>query len=237
VLRETVRDYLLNTQFRRDLYTRGARSLSPLEKLERLRETRVTLVTGDSGAPDSAETNLGKVGLRADIYGPVVEALSEGGGAPKTIGELGDSPRLADLPPGAFLESLAVLVGSGRAHPVQREAAIAAAEPRCRRLNAHLLERARVGGDITCLASPVIGGAVGVSRFEMIFLGARAAGRETPEAWAQAAWQTLSRQNQSIIKNGEVLTTAEANLDELTSQAKALAGERLALLQRLKVAD
>jgi hypothetical protein len=120
---------------------------------------------------------------------------------------------------------------------VQSEAAIEVAEPRCRRLNAHLIERARVGGDVTCLASPVIGGAVGVSRFEMIFLGARAAGRYTPEAWAQAAWETLARQNQSIIKNGEVLTTAEANLDELTSQAKALAGDRLALLQRLKVAD
>jgi hypothetical protein len=33
-----------------------------------------------------------------------------------------------------------------------------------------------------------------------------------------------------------VLATAEANLDELASQAKALAGERLATLQRLKVA-
>ena len=237
VLRETVRDYLLNTQFRRDLYTRGARSLSPLEKLERLRHTRIALVTADPAAPESAETNLGKVGLRPDIYGPVVEALAEDGGAAKTIGALGDSPKLANLPPGAFLESLAVLVGSGRANTVQSEAAIEAAEPRCRRLNTHLIERARLNGDVTCLASPVTGGAVGVGRFEMIFLGARAAGRKKPEDWAKAAWETLSRQNQSIIKNGEVLDTAEANLDELTSQAKALAGDRLALLQRLKVAD
>jgi hypothetical protein len=237
VLRETVRDYLLNTQFRRDLYSRGARSLSPLEKLERLRDTRVALVTAETGALASVETNLGKVGLRADIYGPVGEVLGDDGAAPKTIGQMGDSPKLAKLPPGAFLESLAVLVGSGRAHPVQSQAAIEAAEPRCRRLNTHLIERARVSGDVTCLASPVIGGAVAASRFEMIFLGARAAGRKRPEDWARSAWETLSRQNQSIIKNGEVLATAEANLDELTAQAKALADGRLALLQRLKVAD
>jgi hypothetical protein len=92
VLRETVRDYMLNTQFRRDLYTRGARSLSALDKLERLRGTRIMLVTGERAAPESVDTNLGKVGLRAEIYGPVVEALAEAG-EPRAIGEIGDSPR------------------------------------------------------------------------------------------------------------------------------------------------
>jgi hypothetical protein len=234
VLRETVRDYMLNTQFRRDLYTRGARSLSALEKLERLRDTRIMLLTAEAKAPESVDTNLGQVGLRQDIYGPVVEALADGAGA-RTIGEVSESAKVAKLPPGAFLESLAVLVGAGRAHPVQTEAAVEAARPRTDRLNAHLVERARVNGDVTVLASPMTGGAIGVSRFELMFLGARAAGRKTPQDWAKAAWETLSRQNQSIIKNGEVLSTAEANLDELASQAKALSGERLALLQRLKV--
>jgi hypothetical protein len=237
VLRETVRDYMLNTQFRRDLYSRGARGLSPLEKLERLKDMRVTLVSGETRAPDNVETNLGKMGLRPDIYGPVVDVLAANDSNPKTIGEMGEDPKLASLPPGAFLESLGVLVGASQAHPVQSEAAMAEAEPRCRKLNAHLIERARVAGDVIFLASPLIGAGVGSSRFEMIFLGARAAGRKKPEEWAKSAWETLQRQNQSIIKNGEVLTTAEANLDELTAQAKTLAEKRLPLLQRLKVVD
>jgi hypothetical protein len=120
---------------------------------------------------------------------------------------------------------------------VQSEAAVETAAPRCARLNAHLIERARVSGDVTCLASPMTGGGVGASRFELMFLGARAAGGKTPDDWARAAWETLSKQNQSIIKNGEVLATAEANLDELASQAKALDGDRLALLQRLRVVE
>jgi hypothetical protein len=237
VLRETVRDYLLNTQFRRDLYSRGARSLSPLEKLERLRATRITLVTPEATAPANVDTNLGTVGLRQDIYNPVVEVLVDAGDTPKTIGELSESPKLATLPPGAFLEALAVLVGASRAHPVQSEAAVEAATPRCQRLNAHLIERARISGDVTHLASPLIGGAVAVGRFEKIFLGARAAGQKKPAEWAKTAWEILSRQNQSIIKNGELLATAEANLDELTTQAKTMADGRLSLLQRLKVAD
>ena len=236
ILRETVRDYLQNQQFRKDLYTRGARHLSPLERLERLRDVRVVL-TGDQGAPEHVETVLGKVSLRKDIYEPVTEAIAEGDGGPKSIAELGDSPKLAKLPPGGLLESLAVLVGMGRVHPAQSDAAIAKAAPRCAKLNAHFIERARITGEIGILASPVIGGAVGAGRFEMMFAGARAAGHKRPADWAKTAWNTLAQQNQQIIKNGEVLKTAEANLEELTAQAKTFADGRLKLLQRLKVVD
>ncbi len=38
VLRETVRDYLLNQQFRRDLHSAARGRLSPLERLERLHD-------------------------------------------------------------------------------------------------------------------------------------------------------------------------------------------------------
>jgi len=237
VLRETVRDYLLNQQFRRDLYTRGGRRLSTLDRLERMKMLSVTLVVPDADVGMEVETGLGQIKLRPDIYAPVIEALAADKGAPKRIGQLFDEPKLANLPPGALLESLGVLVGAGKAHPTQSDEAIAEAEPRCARLNAHLIERARISNDVTCLASPVIGGGVGVGRFDQMFLGARAKGLKKPADWASDAWSTLAQQNQSIIKNGEVLKTAEANLEELNAQAKALSGQRLALLQRLKVVN
>ena len=239
VLRETVRDYLLNTQFRRDVYTRGARRLSALERLERLRQVRICLTRAPAGDDDdfSVETGLGKVSLRQEIYVPIVEALAADDASPKLVGDLMDDPKLASLPPGALVESLAVLVGGARAHPAQSDEAIASVEPRCRRLNAHLIERARISGDIAWLASPVIGAGVPVGRFEQMFLGARAAGKSRPQEWAKTAWETLSQQNQAIIKNGEVLKTAEANLEELGAQAQTMADDRLALLQRLKVVE
>ena len=157
VLRETVRDYLLNQQFRRDIYTRGARRLSPLERLERVHDLKITLTARASEIAYEADAGLGKVGLKTEIYKPIIEALDDGDSSPKRIGDLATRPKLAALPPGALIEALAVLVGSGRAHPAQSEAEIEAAAPRCKRLNAALVERARVGGDVTCLASPVLG--------------------------------------------------------------------------------
>ncbi len=235
VLRETVRDYLLNQQFRRDLYTRGARRLSPLERVERLHQVRVALTVPAEQIRYEVEAQLGKVTLKKEVYEPIVEALAADGSSPKRLSEIADSPKLAALPPGALIEGLAVLLGSGRAHPAQSDEEIEEVAPNCARLNGFLIERARIAGDVTWLASPVIGAGVAVGRFEQMFLGARAKGLKTPGEWAKNAWETLAKQNQSIIKNGEMLKTPQANLEELTVQAQALNDGRLSLLQRLRV--
>jgi len=237
VLRETVRDYLLNQQFRRDVYTRGARRLSALERMERLYDLRVILNAPRADISYEVDAGLGKVGLRQDIYEPIVEALAAGAGGPQRIGDLALTPELAALPAGTLIEGLAVLIGSGRAHVAQSEAAIAAAAPRCRRLNAHLIDRSRVSGDVQWLASPVIGAGVAVGRFEQMFLAARARNLKTPSEWAADAWSILAKQNQSIIKDGAVLQGAEANVEELNHQAAAFMETRLPLLQRLGAID
>ncbi|MFI5268997.1 MAG: class I SAM-dependent methyltransferase, partial [Chloroflexota bacterium] len=219
VLRETVRDYMLNQQFRRDLYSRGSRLLTPLERLDLLNDLTLMLMVDPAEVPFEVEAGLGKVGLREDIFRPVVEALAENNSGPKRIGDLVDQPSLAALPPGALIETLTVLVGAGRASPTQAPEAIEVARPRCARLNAHLIERSRVSGDVLWLASPVTGAGVDVSRFQQLFLAALAKGLKKPEDWAKDAWSTLSRQNQSLVKDGQVLATAEENLTELAAQA------------------
>ena len=88
---------------------------------------------------------------------------------------------------------------------------------------------------MTWLASPVIGGGVEVSRFQQMFLAAHARGVKKPEDWARDAWSILQKQNQSLIKDGQMLQTEDENLKELNAQAKALADVRLPLLKRLQV--
>jgi SAM-dependent methyltransferase len=235
VLRETVRDYLVNQQFRRDLYTRGARKLTPLERLERMNQLRVTLTVSPDDIAWEVESGLGKVTLKEEIYKPIVEELAASGSTPKSIGELGERPKITALPAGALVEGLSVLIGSGRVHPVQSDEDIEVAKPRCARMNAHLIARARISGDVASLASPVLGAGVAVGRFEQMFLGSRAKGLKTPSEWAAEAWETLRQQNQSIIKDGQVLQTPEANVEELNTQAKALADKKLPHLTRLGV--
>lgn len=234
VLRETVRDYLLNQQFRRDIYTRGARRLSPLERVERLRDIRIVLTIPPEDVTFDATAGLGKMNLKPDIYRPIVDELAAGGG-PQQIGDLATKPKLAALGEAVLLEGLAVLVGSARAHPAQSEKVQELVAPRCHALNAGLIDRARTAGDMNCLASPLLGAGIPVGRFEQMFLGSRARGRRRPEEWAQDAWNDLSMQNQSIVKDGVALEGADKNLQELRAQAKAFHDKRLGLVERLGV--
>jgi SAM-dependent methyltransferase len=235
VLRETVRDYLLNQQFRRDIFMRGARRLHPLERQERLNSLSIVLAIAPEDMAFEADAGLGKVSLKKDIYQPIIDELADGDGGPKRIGDLAKRPKLAAFADGVLLEGLAVLVGSGRAHPAQDEATRELADPRCRRLNAALVDRARTAGDVTCLASPVLGAGLPVGRFEQMFLGAYERGLKRPAEWANDAWETLARQNQAIIKDGAVLQGADKNLAELRDQATAFQDKRFSLLKRLGI--
>ncbi|HEV2363471.1 MAG TPA: class I SAM-dependent methyltransferase [Caulobacteraceae bacterium] len=236
VLSETVRDFFLNQAFRRDIYTRGARRLSGLQRVERFKALAVVMTSAVEDISFEVEGGLGKVRLKPQIYRPIIEALADGA-EPKRVGDLPRRPELAEFSQASLMEALAVLVGAGWAAPAQSEADTEAARPRCRALNAQLIERARAAGFSGVLASPVTGSGVPVGRLEQLFLGARSRGKAAPADWAAEAWSILARQNEAIIKDGAVLPTAEANLAELSAQASAFADKRLPLLQRLLVVD
>jgi len=235
-LKESVRDYLLNTQFRRDIFTRGAGRLTPFERLERLKNVQI-LLNAPYGRDFEYDVSAGsgKVTLKKEIYAPILEELAARDYAPKRIGDLATKLEIANFD--QLIEVITILVGSGKASPIQPAADIEAAAPRCRRLNAQLVERAYSRGDITYLASPVTGEGVQVSRFEQMFLSARARGLKTPSKWAHDAWSKLKELRQSLIKDGKVLEGDEDNLAELTRQANVLAEKRLPVLKVLQVAE
>jgi SAM-dependent methyltransferase len=231
VLRETVRDFLTNNQFRRDYFVRGPRRLPGLVQGERLRAFRVVL-----GVPPSAITlevrgALGSAKLQESVYLPVIEALAAEGCRPKSLGEL---ERLA---PGVSFAQLAqaitVLLGKYNLYLVQEEADIAAARPRARGLNLHLLDRARTSSEITFLASPVTGTGIAVSRTDQLFLLAHLEGKREPREWAESAWKVLSAQGQRLLKGGKRVEDEDENRRELTAQATELAESRLAVFERL----
>jgi hypothetical protein len=108
------------------------------------------------------------------------------------------------------------------------------------------LNRARGGGEIGTLASPVTAGGVSVSWFEQLFLagylqtsspnsGQAYAGAHHAERSAAHAWTVLKAQGQKVLKDGSVLATDEENLSELRSQAQRFIDRRLPVLRALKV--
>lgn len=238
LLRETLRDYLINQRFRRDIFVKGLRRLSAEERDERFGRTRFVLRARPSELLSAkVPMPFGEAELKAEPYGTLSAALAEQNFAPKSLNFLRQHPACKHLRPAQFVNALRLLVSTGHLHLAQSEAAAALAAPRCRALNAHLLERAAHSDEGTVLASPIAGSGVIVHHEQQLFLHARAQGMTTPSEWAAHAWSRFSVLGVRLTQAGKVLDGAAENQAYLAQSAQAFADQELPLLQALGVAD
>jgi Predicted methyltransferase regulatory domain len=233
ILREQIRDYFINQQFRKDIYQRGVRRLSPVEHREHMLATRFVLVQQAELIPMTVTGAVGEATLQEAIYRPLLDELAAGGYAPKSLNDLMRALPTLSLP--QVIQAIAVLVGAGHVAPCHAEAATLQVRKTCKALNLHLMQRARISNDINFLASPVTGSGIAVERFQQLFLLARSGERERPADWARFVWQLLTEQGQKIVKDGTPLETPDENLAELTAQANAFLENRLPILRALEI--
>ena len=230
--RQTVRDFMVNQQFRKDYWVKGARSLSTFESAEFLR-TQQVLLTVDRDGIELKVTGSLQATLSGAIYDPILDVLADH--KPKSLAQL-EQVLVGKVSFAQLTQAVMILIGAGHLSAVQDDALIAKARKRTDRLNAYLALKARSSGDITFLASPVTGGGVPVARFQQLFLLAIAQGKKQPRDWPQAVWQILEAQGQKIVKEGHTLETAEENLAEITAQAETFALKQLPIMKALQIA-
>jgi hypothetical protein len=206
MFRQSVRDFIVNQQFRRDYWVKGARRLSSLEQTEAVRRLKFMLLTSPrSELQFTVQGAVGQRELNRGVYDPILDALGER--QPKTIGEIEAALSGRDVRLGAIYEALMVLAGKGDLTLVQDDEVQAQARVRTDKLNRRIFDKARSGAELTFLASPVTGGGIAVPRFFQLFLLARSQGRKTPDELAQFAWDLLNAQGQRMLKDGKPLET------------------------------
>lgn len=234
MFRETTRDFMVNQQFRKDYWVKGARKMSPLEQAEALRAQKVLLTTHRADVSLKLAGALGEANLTEAIYAPILDLLADH--KARTLGQLEQSVKDKGVTFPQLTQAVLLLTGAGHLGLVQDENAITKAKKQTDKLNAHLCHKARGSNELNYLASPVTGGGVTVNRFQQLFLVCIAQGKKQPADWAQAVWQVLAAQGQKLVKEGNTLETPEENLAELTSQAQAFADKTLPILKALQVA-
>lgn len=234
MFRETVRDFMVNQQFRRDYWVKGARRVSVLEQAETLRKQRFILTLERAEVSLKVTGALGEATLQEAVYAPILDALADH--QAKTLAQVEQAVREKNITFAQVLQAVMVLTGGGSLQAVQDDAIARKAKAHTDRLNAHLLDKARGSSDINYLASPVTGGGVLVPRFGQLFLLARANAKKQPQEWANFAWQILAGQGQRIIKEGKPLESAEDNIAELAHQANEFANKRVTILKALDIA-
>jgi SAM-dependent methyltransferase len=233
MFKESVRDFMVNQQFRRDYWVKGARRISAIERDEALRAQRVLLISHRPDIVLKVSGGAREATLNQNIYVPVLDALAEH--RILSLGQLEKVVKAKGVTFPQLLQAVVVLTGAAHVVAVQDDATAAAARPQTERLNAYILAKARGSGDIGFLASPVSGGGVPVDRFQQLCLLAMSQGKKEPKDWAAMSWQLLAAQGQKLRKENKTLETAEENLAELLSQAQVFAAKRLPILKALQI--
>ena len=234
MFRQTVIDFMVNQQFRKDYWVKGARQLNALEKVEMLRLECVVLTTHPTYVEFKVSGAIGELPLTEQVIKPVVDVLTDH--KPHKIGELEKAVMKDGVGFAQLLETIMLLTGLGHLSSVQSDDFIEKVKKQSDLINKRLILKSRVSGDISYLASPLTGGGIYVPRFAQLFLLAQQQGKKIPEEWAQFVWQILSSQGQKIVKEGKTLETDADNLEELTTQALEFAAKQLPILKALQIA-
>jgi SAM-dependent methyltransferase len=234
VFRQTVRDFVVNQQFRRDYWVKGPRRMAQFDQGMALRALKVMLLTPREDVSLKLAGALGQRDMAAHIYATVLDVLADRDA--KSIGAIEEAVRGAGLRLATVYEAVMVLVGKGDLAVVQEDAAQAEAKARTDRFNRHLLDKARGSGDVAFLASPVTGGGIAAVRFHQLFLLALRHGRQGADDLARFVWDILAAQGQRVMKDNKPLDSETENLTELAAQAGEFVAKRLPALRQLQIA-
>ncbi len=232
IMREQVKDYFLNRQFRKDLSVRGGIRLSQPARTNLILETNYILADKNP-LPEKINLPIGTINLNKDLLEKLQQHLSADNYRPKNLTEFNQkNPQFNPL----IIEDVTtILVHAGKILPCQSESAINKTAPRCHSLNKYICERAKFADEVQFLASPVTGGGVPVNRFERIFTAAIFDGKNTADEIAEYAWKIFQSQGQTLIVQGKALQTAEENIAEFKKGISPFLENRLPSLKILQV--
>jgi len=165
-IRETMQDIATGTGYRRDIYRRGLAFQTVTEHRARIGAMTVVAISdGELTLP----TWQGPVPADPALYQPLAWALRDG---PLSVDAARTLGPLAGEPIEAAADALAMLIASGRAHPVMPDPVAQEASAQVSRLNDAIIDAVTRGEDLGYLVSPLIGSAVEANPLEILTAGA-----------------------------------------------------------------
>ncbi len=242
MFREVLRDCLVNQLFRRDYWVKGPRRLSTLEKQQALCAQRVMLVVPPADVVLKVESPLGQHSLNESIYAPILAALADQ--QPHSLGALWEGlqagPHRGAVNFGQLTQAVMLLCGKEALVSVQEESVVQRAKPQCQRLNQYVLDRVRHTPEVCHLASPVSGGAVPLTRVELLILlalqdGLTATTAPNMETLVDYVWAAVQTLGLHLLVDGKKLESEQDKIAELQTRVAAFMTKRLPTLRNLQL--
>jgi hypothetical protein len=228
IYREVVRDFYVNTQFRRDIFARGKVTMTPQEHLKVIENFRYALIVPLKTVKLAHTFAVGNVTFQQDVYEPICQLLAE---SSLTMKELHNHPSLNKIPINNIYQALIVLIGIGYIHPAVDDETFKLRQQSTNSFNLAVIEKAVISEEMNFLASPLMGNGVTVSSVEQLLLLAKHQGKDG----VKFVWEIFSSQGKKMIKDNQVLSTPAENIAYITELAENFYVDRLPLLKKLGI--
>lgn len=233
IRRESIRDFLVNQQFRTDVFFRPARRLSEAERVARLEDQAFVLICGLDEIDFRLTGAQGEMALPEATYRPIALALAADSFAVKSGAEVMAAPGVSSVRRGDVIEALMTLVGMGVVRPAK--AISSEARQRCDAYNRLVFDRALTGSRLMHLASPVTGGGVLTPRSAQLFLRAWTGGDRSTPALARSVQDVFRVTGERVVMTGEPLTSDEDTLRALVQMAERFVDQTVPLYRALAI--
>lgn len=234
IFRETVRDIMVNQQFRRDLWVRGPRSLRKHETAQNVLQASVALTVPPSRIPAQIHGARTQTSLKQELISAMVGCFPPDF-APRPVKVLEQYAAKAGVSGPIFAQTLRMLMSVGVLQPAQCQDAVAHSVESAHRFNAWILGECLTGGAITTLVSPVTGAGLKLNRTSIYMLDGRRKGCTTAEQLADHAMNIMFALGEKIMKDGQPVFDREAMRSELMRDAKELLENSVPVLDALRI--
>jgi hypothetical protein len=230
--KESIKDYFINQQFRKDYWIKGGVKITSLEALDLFKEQRYILQITKEAFQLKLNCNVGQVQLQSEIYEKILECMKDY----KIIKVSEIIEKLNDFLLESIMEAFIIMAGLGYIAQAQDDELIIKAKLKTKKINEKILSKAINGECIYFLASPVTGGAINASRIEQFFVKSIIDHSEVNKnQMIDFAWKCLAKNNQGIKKDGVLISTESENKIELASLVENFIKNKLIILQGLEI--
>lgn len=224
-MRETLKDYFLNSSFRKDVFVRGKRKLSPRRQLELILNTGVMLLVPPEKVSTSFKFTIGELQGKAELFNPLIAALQE---RPHRINELVQLPTMKGQNISEIVQAVVMLVSSAQGM-IYGDLPSEDARASSRKMNQEIARLAVYDDEYQAMVSPLLQALLPLNQVERLVYFALTSSDVVPDvdAIVSIVWAAISGQERRMMRKGVPLDTIEENLAEVKAQVLSTLQNRL----------
>jgi SAM-dependent methyltransferase len=229
-MRELLKDYAANKQFRRDIYVKGVQQLTPREQRRRISETYFVRISSAAKLVEKFQLPIGELKPKPQVLAALESAFSA---EPRSGQDIAAALAAEGVKEPDAMLYLSLVVNAGAALPARKDFATVDRNA-AKLLNQTIIEMAGTGDTHRFLASPVLGSAIPAAFADRLFVPLV---KNSPDAddgtIAARAFDLLAKGGQTFRRDGKIVEKTDDNLLRVGSQVAEFRKTRLPQWQQL----